>query len=85
MRIQAHDLLAVGQAVCVGNRLGTVIKAEIQQAVPCGLIAVHTIEFTHRMAWKRTGMKQLVLEAIKPVKQSVNYAFIEVIESIGKD
>jgi len=79
MKIQAHDLLSVGQAVRVGNRLGTVIKAEMKQAVPCGLIAVHTIEFTHRMAWKRTGMKTRALEAIKPVKQSVNYAFIETI------
>ena len=83
MRLQAHDLLSVGQAVRVGNRLGTVIKAEMQQAVPCGMIAVHTIEFTHRMAWKRTGMKTRVLESIKPIKQSVNYAFIEVIDGIA--
>jgi len=35
------------------------------------------------MAWKRTGMKTRVLKSIKPVKQSVNYAFIEVIDSIA--
>jgi hypothetical protein len=84
MRIGPEDQLALGTEVQVGNKIGTVVKAEIRQAHPRGLIVVHTILFTdkvvfqHTQGWdqkrvyKRTKLK-------KPVKQSVNYSGIFVL------
>lgn len=45
---RAEQVLLVGTKVCVGNKVGTVLKAEMVPAHPCGQVALHTIRFTHK-------------------------------------
>lgn len=77
MSIQAHDILAIGTAVQVLNRRGVVVKAEYVQAVPFGMVALHTIKYTHKR--KILTMNRQTWEPIKPVTKTCNYAFIETI------
>ena len=74
--IDPSTLLDIGQRVSVGNRFGTVIKAEYKPAHPCGIVALHTIKFTEKQVYKCANTYKM--ESIKPVTQSVNYAFIQV-------
>lgn len=78
MRITAHECLPDGTAVTVNSLVGVVVNAKHVPAHPCGTVALHTIKFTHRKVLKRLadGRHVTKLKAIKPFKQSVNYAFI---------
>jgi hypothetical protein len=80
--IQAHELLPVGTKVSVGDRIGTVTKAEMVQAHPCGLVCSHTIRFDKRIEFVRlnSGMKRLTEVDITPVESKPNYGFIRRIE-----
>lgn len=77
MRINPHQVLDNGTQVKVGSLLGTVIKHEVVPAVPCGMITVHTIKFTHRCKFNAGRMTTIALA--KPKTDSVNYSFIEVL------
>lgn len=76
MRIGPHEMLAIGTPVKVGNRFGTVVKAEVVQAVPCGTIVVHTIHFTHKVV-RGAGRIAKKVELHQEKTETVNYSFID--------
>jgi len=80
-RIGPLDPLEIGTKVCVGSKLGEVIKCDYVQAHPCGMIYVHTIRFTERQIPKRlrSGHMTMVTEPIKPFESRINYANISVV------
>lgn len=79
-RIQAMDQLPLGVKVRVGNKVGHVVKVElVESSNRAGLIALHTIEFTHKVVYS-FGTKFRLEELAKPKRQSVNYASIWVVE-----
>ena len=66
-----------GTLVQVGNRRGMVIDCKIEQAHPAGLIAVHTIKFTHKV--KTLTANRHAWEPIKPITKRINYASLLVL------
>lgn len=77
MFIGAHELLAVGTNVRVQGMFGTVTKAEMVNAHPTGVVALHTVLFTERYVRHGFNYKRVALK--KPEEYAVNYAFIQVL------
>ncbi len=75
MNIGLHELLPVGTRVKVGLKVGIVIASNMVQAVPCGLVCLHTIRFTHILRRLRPSGYALDLHPGKT--QTVNYSCIE--------
>ena len=76
-QISNTEQLFAGCNVRVGNLLGEVHSVDLLPAVPCGIVAVHTIKFTHRRC-RNFGQTFSVVE-IKPKTERVNYSFIHVL------
>jgi hypothetical protein len=79
--ISSNQLLPIGTEVTVGNKIGTVVRAEMVPAIPCGTVARHTIHFTAVKinARRVSSAKGLVHKYdIKPMNKTidVNYAGI---------
>lgn len=77
MSISSHTALDIGTEVRVGNKFGKIVKVEFVNAIPCGKVVLHTIEF-HSKRIRKFGQTYKI-EHIKPQISKVNYSFIEVI------
>lgn len=75
------SLLAVGTRVYVNGRIGRVVRASMQPAHPCGMVAVHTVKFPHRREGRRQadGSIRTISKPIAEKIQTVNYSHIQVI------
>ena len=69
------QLLDIGTAVIVGNRKGTIVKAEFVQAHPCGVVPLHTIKFTQKRKIL-TGNRTKWIDLDKVKIEPINYASI---------
>jgi hypothetical protein len=73
MKLSLHEVLENGTEVRVGNQFGKVISHKVVNAVPCGTIVVHTIEF-HSKRVRSFGRNYKVIPTFG--KSQVNYSFI---------
>ena len=80
-KIDSMEKLPVGTPVRVGNKFGTVKKCEIREAVPCGLIAVHTIEFVCKQV-RDFGRNYSYASLEKKQVTTVNYSYIIVLDEL---
>lgn len=80
--ISPDTLLPIGTNVIVKRYVGTVVDAKMVAAIPCGMIALHTIKFTGERVFVRDRefpAGKYVTKPVKPRARSVNYSFIEVL------
>lgn len=80
-KIDGMEQLPVGTPVRVGSMFGIVKKCEIRKAVPCGLIAVHTIEFVCKQV-RDFGRNYSYVSLEKKQVTTVNYSYIIVLDEL---
>ena len=80
-KIDSMEQLPIGTPVRVGNRFGIVKKCKIRKAIPCGLIAVHTIEFVCKQV-RDFGRNYSCVALEKKQVTTVNYSFILVLDEL---
>ena len=69
------EQLPIGHEVSVGNMRGVVIGVQTVPAVPCGMIAVHTVNLTHKLV-REFGNRNKIIEMDKPKNQRIGYCSI---------
>lgn len=79
MTLGPLDQLEPGTKIRVKNRIGTIINAKTVPAVPSGMIVVHTVCMT-TLRVRGFGTEYRLVPIKNPVYQTVNNAFIEVLE-----
>lgn len=80
-RIDSMEQLPVGTPVRVDNKFGVVKKCKIRKAIPCGLIAVHTIEFVCKRI-RDFGNNYSYVALTKKEVSTTNYYFILVLDEL---
>jgi hypothetical protein len=80
-KIDSMEQLPVGTPVRVDDKFGIVKKCEIRKAVPCGLIAVHTIEYVCKRV-RNFGQNYSYVALAKKEVSTTNYSFILVLDEL---
>lgn len=81
MKIAPDTKLEIGTSVKVKTKIGIVKDVKYVQAIPSGMIYVHTIEFHSEIQSIRnsSGVRMDKIVPTKPSTKAVNYSFIEIL------
>ena len=79
-RITSDTYLDIGTPVQVNNKRGVVTSCSVAQAIPCGLVCLHTIKFdSERKRVSRSDAKYAWVPLKTNYSQRVNYSFIQTV------
>jgi hypothetical protein len=78
--IHSQELLPIGTPVRIKNSAGVVVAAQLEPAIPYGMIACHTVEITRK---GQRGFGSFIRwDSCVPTRKEANYAFIRVLEKL---